>query len=175
MKVKGWGIPPFLPTAEPFQNMSSRTLKESPSSPIPRFRLEIDKPVDIYYTLPIQDKSIWITFTNTGKYTLHDLKPNDLLPPFSMYGGIPRVLRPGESFKLKFKFEPSKPRKHSSTLVLNSKEASFRFPLAGEWACNVFTYNGLIRHNGKYHYGGTCSVITHKGSIRYNGKYRYGG
>ena len=154
MKIKGWSIPPFLPTTKPFQNMSSRTKKESSSSPIPRFRLEIDKPVDIYFTLPIQNKSIWITFTNTGRYTLHDLKPMDLSPPFSMYGGIPKVLRPGESFMIKFKFYPSKSKKYLSTLVLNSNEASFRFPLVGERSSNVYKYNGLIRHNGKYSYGG---------------------
>lgn len=154
MKIKGWGIQPFNPLDRVI-NASSRKLQDPPDTNIPKYQLEASVPeVNFELNLPEKDAHVWVTFTNTGRYPLRNLK-QEIGLPFLVRGGIPKVLRQGESFKLRINFSPEEPDEFSDYLNIYNDVYTFRLLLKGIWDYVGLLYDGSARHNGRYFYGGT--------------------
>ena len=130
MAIKGWGVDPFNPERIVL-NASSRVIQHNMDSSVPRYRLEADREsLEFYWSLPNVETFEWVTFTNTGKYPLRELQVR-FDEPFIVQGGIPAILRPGESFKIRVKFFPDEPRRYTSSLLVQNEEVVFRLPLLG--------------------------------------------
>lgn len=151
MAIKGWGVDPFN-SERIALNASSRVIQHDMDNSVPRYRLEADREsLEFYLNLPSTESFEWITFTNTGKYPLRDLSISSV-EPFIVGGGIPAILRPGESFKVRVKFFPEEPRSYSSTLQVRNEQLVLLVPLRGIWKYLGLIYDGTARHNGRYFY-----------------------
>lgn len=176
MKIKGWGIQPFNPLDHVI-NASSRKLQDPPDTNIPKYRLEASVPeVNFELNLPVKDTYIWVVFTNTGRSPLRNLA-GEVDLPFLVQGGIPSVLRPGESFQLRLNFYPDEPNIYTEYLTLFNKDYVFRLVLKGIWQYVGLLYDGLARHNGKYYYGGGQGLkeFLFDGSEYFDGRYPFSG
>ena len=183
MSLKGWWVEPFNPE-QIVLNASSRVIQYDMDNSVPRYRLEADREkVEFYWSLDNKYPFEWVTFTNTGKYPLYNLRIS-FREPFNVIGGIPSTLRPGESFKVRVNFSPDEPRKYTSFLWVQNDDLIFKLPLIGMWEFACLRYDGTATHNGDYLYSASCSEdngdnedieFAFDDSEFYDGKYTYTG
>ena len=160
MTLKGWGVPPFEPGSKVL-NASSRIVRSDLDTlPVP-YRLtpnkeslefQLNLPEDIFYQ--------WVEFTNTGRLTISGLTLKSK-PPFLVQGGVPLVLRPGESFRIRIQFYSEEPGTYVRNLVATSDQLDLVIPVIGVWEHLGLLYDGVARHNGKYYYGGDKTITKH--------------
>ena len=153
MTLKGWGVPPFDPRSKVL-NASSRVVRTDLDDLPPLYRLSPDKEsLEFQLNLPEAISYQWVEFTNTGRLVISGLTLRSKLP-FLVQGGVPQVLRPGESFRIRIQFYPEEPGTYVRDLVVASEQLNLVIPVVGVWKYLGLLYDGVARHNGKYFYGG---------------------
>ena len=150
MGLKSWGVPPFKPepVSQKDVNKSSRSIG-SGTTDTPRYRLEVDKPIDLLLGSTAPDNFDWYTFTNTGRYAIKKLKMYIDSPWFKIRGGVPKELKPGESFKVEIRFQPKEDGVYLSLLHAKHSEGVFYFDVKGKFV-NGLLYDGSAAYNGRY-------------------------
>ena len=153
MTLKGWGIPPIDP-GNKVLNTSSRVVRTDLDTLPVLYRLSPDKEsLEFQMKLPEVISYQWVEFTNTGRLAINGLTLRSK-PPFLVQGGVPQVLRPGESFRIRIQFYPEEPGTYVGNLVAASEQLELVIPMVGVWEYLGLFYGGTVRHNGKYAYGG---------------------
>ena len=130
MTLKGWGVPPFEPRSKVL-NASSRVVRtDLDTLPVP-YRLSPDKEsLEFQLKLPEVISYQWVEFTNTGRLAISGLTLQSKLP-FLVQGGVPQVLRPGESFRIRIQFYPEEPGTYVRDLVVASEQLNLAIPMVG--------------------------------------------
>lgn len=130
MTLKGWGVPPFDPGSKVL-NVSSRVVRRDLDTlPVP-YRLSPDKEsLEFQMNLPEVISYQWVEFTNTGRLAINGLTLRSK-PPFLVQGGVPQVLRPGESFRIRIQFYPEEPGAYARYLVVASEQLELVVPVVG--------------------------------------------
>ena len=153
MTLKGWGVPPFDPRGKVL-NASSRVFRTDLGDLPPLYRLSPDKEsLEFQMKLPEVISYQWVEFTNTGRLAISGLNLRSKLP-FLVQGGVPQILRPGESFRIRIQFYPEEPGTYVRYLVAASEQLNLVIPVVGVWEYLELLHAGVARHNGKYFYGG---------------------
>ena len=153
MTLKGWGVPPFDPRSKVL-NASSRVVRSDLDTLPPLYRLSPDKEsLTFQMNLPEVISYQWVEFTNTGRLAINGLTLRSK-SPFLVQGGVPQVLRPGESFRIRIQFYPEEPGIYVRDLVVTAEQLELVIPVSGVWEYLGLLYDGVARHNGKYFYGG---------------------
>lgn len=144
----GWAIPPYNPQ-EVVENKSSRVLDHTLSTK-PRYRLEVDKELQIHVSIHTPNPHLWATFTNTGREVLRGLRAT-IPAPFRIHTNIPKVLRPGDSFRMKISFLEEKNGSLQRTLLVTNEKQVFQYVVSGSLDGNLL-YNGDAFYSGKFTY-----------------------
>ena len=153
MTLKGWGVPPFDPRNKVL-NASSRVVRTDLDDLPSLYHLSPDKEsLEFQMKLPEVISYQWVEFTNTGRLAISGLNLRSKLP-FLVQGGVPQVLSPGESFRIRIQFYPEEPGAYTRYLVAASEQLELVIPVVGVWEYLGLLYDGVVRHNGKYFYGG---------------------
>ena len=130
MTLKGWGVPPFDPRNKVL-NVSSRVVRTDLDTLPELYRLSPDKEsLEFQLNLPEVISYQWVEFTNTGRLAIKDLTLQSK-PPFLVQGGVPQVLRPGESFRIRIQFYPEEPGAYTRYLVAASEQLELVIPVVG--------------------------------------------
>ena len=130
MTLKGWGVPPFDPRSKVL-NASSRVVRTDLDDLPLLYRLSPDKEsLEFQMNLPELISYQWVEFTNTGRLAISGLTLRSK-PPFLVQGGVPQVLRPGESFRIRIQFYPEEPGTYVIDLVAASEQLNLVIPMVG--------------------------------------------
>ena len=130
MTLKGWGVPPFDPRSKVL-NASSRVVRTDLDDLPLLYRLSPDKEsLEFQMNLPEVISYQWVEFTNTGRLAISGLNLRSKLP-FLVQGGVPQVLRPGESFRIRIQFYPEEPGTYVIDLVAASEQLNLVIPMVG--------------------------------------------
>ena len=150
MTLKQWGgVPPFVGSAEPIQNASSRVLRTvTAPTGIPLYRMTVEGTPSFHTSKPVFELGEWVEVTNTGRATLTGIT-GQVTYPFKIQGSIPDTLKVGESFKIRILFEPDEPMSYFGSLVFTCNETSASINVRGSWSAHLI-YDGSIQYTGKY-------------------------